>query len=76
MVNLKCAVLVTKANGKSSPLTLHLAEGPAVYCSSALRWGERGRGFKRLHGLAGVPDLRPDLTRRVRIPGTFKQGSN
>lgn len=76
MVSLKCAVLVTKANDKSSPLTLHLAEVLAVYCNSALRWGEGGRGFKRLHGLAGVPDLRTDLTRRVRIPGIFKQGSS
>ena len=45
MVNLKCAVLVTKANDKSSPLTLHLAEVPAVYCKLSF---EVGRGRERL----------------------------
>lgn len=31
MLNLKWAVLVTKANDKSSPWTSYLAEVPAVY---------------------------------------------
>lgn len=44
MLNLQCAVLVTKANDKSSPLTPHLAEVPKFTASSAPR-GEGG-GFQ------------------------------
>lgn len=58
MLNLKCAVLVTKANDKSSPLTLHLAEAPEVYCKLSFE-GMRGQGAgsKRPWGLAGAPTL-------------------
>lgn len=65
MLNLKCAVLVTKANDKSSPLTPHLAEVPKFTASSALR-GERG-WTPSARGLAEVPDLRTDLIRQVQV---------
>lgn len=73
MVNLKYAVLVTEAKWQIQPFDIALSWSVCSLLQAQL-WGDEreGTGFKRLRGLAGVPDLRTDLTRRVQSLGIFK----